>query len=75
MIYCVWKDFSSDTETFTKESFEAMVGDVFEAMKVDEGTDFPSCIWTVNYVVLAKPNATAYNDLSFVKIFRNPVCE
>ena len=32
MMYCEWKSFSTDTETYTQEIFEETVGDEFEAM-------------------------------------------
>ncbi|KYD27497.1 hypothetical protein B4109_3115 [Geobacillus stearothermophilus] len=37
--------------------------------------DIPSYIWTANYVVIVKRNTRMYNDISFEKIPRNPVCE
>ena len=75
MIYCKWKTFSSDIHTYTQEDFERIIEDDFEAMKFDEDKDFPSIIWTTNYVCLIKDNARMIKDLSFTKILRNPVCE
>ncbi|PLR78547.1 hypothetical protein CU633_04780 [Bacillus sp. V3-13] len=75
MIICEWKDFSTDAETYTRELFEEMVQDEFEAMMIEEGNQIPSYIWTANYVVLIRRNSRMYNDISFDKIPRNPVCE
>jgi len=75
MILCEWRDFSTDTDTYTKEHFEELVGDEFEAMMVEEGKQIPSYIWTSNFVCLLKTNSKVYNDISITKIFRNPVCE
>ena len=75
MILCEWRDFSTDTDTYTKEYFEELVGDEFEAMMVEEGKQIPSYIWTLNYVCLLKVNSKVYHDISITKIFRNPVCE
>ncbi|KGP70808.1 hypothetical protein [Pontibacillus yanchengensis] len=75
MILCEWRDFSTDTETYTLNVFENNVGDEFEAMMVEDGQEIPSFIWTVNHVVIIKQNARMYKDISFVKIPRNPVCE
>jgi hypothetical protein len=75
MILCEWRDFSTDTDTYTKEHFEELVGDEFEAMMVEDGKQIPSYIWTSNFVCLLKVNSKVYNDISITKIFRNPVCE
>ncbi len=75
MILCEWKDFSTDTETYTLEIFEELVGDEFEAMMIEDGQTIPSYIWTANFVCLLKKNSRMYNDISITKIFRNPVCE
>ncbi|SEA91185.1 hypothetical protein SAMN05421743_11083 [Thalassobacillus cyri] len=75
MILCEWKDFNSDLEAYTLDAFEESIGDEFHAMYVKEGEEIPSYIWTTNYVVMVKQNARIYQDLSFVKIPRNPVCE
>ncbi|MEI5906800.1 hypothetical protein WAK64_06975 [Bacillus spongiae] len=75
MILCEWKDFNTDADTYTLETFENTVEDEFEAMMVMDGEDIPSYIWTVNYVVIIKRSARMYNDISFIKIPRNPVCE
>ncbi|MFC4319922.1 hypothetical protein [Litchfieldia salsa] len=75
MILCEWKDFSTDTETYTLENFEEIVGDEFEAMMIEDGKTIPSYIWTTNFVCLLKQNTRMYNDISITKILRNPVCE
>lgn len=76
MMLCEWRDFSTDVEGYTREIFEDLIGDEFEAMMYKNDADtFPSYIWTVNFVVILKRNARMYNDLSFIKIPRNPVCE
>ena len=75
MLVCEWRNFSTDAETYTLELFEEMIGDEFEAMMFEDDQDIPSYIWTVNYVVIVKRNTRMYNDISFVKIPRNPVCE
>lgn len=75
MILCEWKDFSTDTETYTQQMFEEVVGDEFDAMMIEEGKEIPSYIWTVNYVCSIKPNSKMYSDISITKIRRNPVCE
>jgi hypothetical protein len=75
MILCEWKDFSTDTETYTLENFEELVGDEFEAMMIEDGQTIPSYIWTTNFVCLLKQNTRMYNDISITKILRNPVCE
>ncbi|WP_216830831.1 hypothetical protein [Alkalihalobacterium elongatum] len=75
MILCQWKDFSTDTETYSLEMFEALVGDEFEAMMFEEGKEIPTYIWTVNFVCIINENSKLYNDISITKIQRNPVCE
>ncbi|MGG3841376.1 hypothetical protein [Anoxybacillus kestanbolensis] len=75
MLVCEWRNFSTDAETYTLELFEEMIGDEFEAMMFEDDQDIPSYIWTVNYVVIVKRNTRMYNDISFAKIPRNPVCE
>ncbi|CUA79746.1 hypothetical protein GCM10022628_10740 [Anoxybacillus suryakundensis] len=75
MLVCEWRNFSTDAETYTLELFEEMIGDEFEAMMFEDDQDIPSYIWTVNYVVIVKRNTRMYNDISFTKIPRNPVCE
>jgi glutamate synthase domain-containing protein 1 len=75
MIVCEWRNFSTDTETYTLETFEEMIGDEFEAMMFEDGQEIPSYIWTTNYVVIVKRNTRMYKDISFTKIPRNPVCE
>ncbi|QST00339.1 hypothetical protein IMZ31_01695 [Pontibacillus sp. ALD_SL1] len=74
MILCKWQDFTTDTETYTLELFEQILGDEFKAMMLEDGQDIPSFIWTTNHVVMIKQNARMYKDISFVKIPRNPVC-
>lgn len=74
MILCDWKDFSTDTELYTQEIFEELVGDEFEAMMIEDG-DIPSYVWTVNFVCILKKNTRMYHDISITKIPRNPVCE
>ncbi|KMY57503.1 hypothetical protein NSQ51_08300 [Geobacillus sp. FSL K6-0789] len=75
MLVCEWRNFSTDAETYTLELFEEMIGDEFEAMMFEDDQDIPSYIWTANYVVIVKRNTRMYNDISFEKIPRNPVCE
>ncbi|MCX8047386.1 MAG: hypothetical protein N3A70_11000 [Anoxybacillus gonensis] len=75
MLVCEWRNFSTDAETYTLEIFEEMIGDAFEAMMFEDDQEIPSYIWTVNYVVIVKRNTRMYNDISFTKIPRNPVCE
>ncbi|MFB6468898.1 hypothetical protein ACE38V_19270 [Cytobacillus sp. Hz8] len=75
MILCEWRDFSTDTETYTLERFEEIMNDEFEAMLVQENENIPSYIWTSNYVVIVKKYQKLIMDVSFEKIPRNPVCE
>lgn len=75
MILCEWQDFSTDTETYTIETFEETIGDEFEAMMFEGEAKVPAYIWTVNFVVIIKKNSRMFEDISFVKIPRNPVCE
>lgn len=75
MMICEWKPFSTDSETYTLEEFEATVGDEFEAMMFKENEEIPSYIWTVNYVIIVKKCSKLFTDISFEKIPRNPVCE
>ncbi|OLS33698.1 hypothetical protein [Bacillus sp. MRMR6] len=75
MMVCEWRDFSTDAETYTLEVFEETLGDEFEAMMFKENEQFPSYIWTVNYVILVKKYTKVLTDISFEKIPRNPVCE
>jgi hypothetical protein len=50
-----WVDFTivdlsfDEEKTYTKDSFEEMVGDKFEAVELAED-GFPKYIWTTNYV-------------------------
>lgn len=75
MILCGWKDFSTDTERYTQQIFEELVGDEFDAMMFEDDKETPSYIWTVNYVCIIKENSKIYKDISITKIYRNPVCE
>ncbi|MFX3622750.1 MAG: hypothetical protein ACE3JP_01570 [Ectobacillus sp.] len=74
MILCEWQDFSTETETFTQEKFEEIVGDEFDAMMVDE-TGFPMYIWTSNYVCIVTKRSKIVEEVEFKTIPRNPVCE
>jgi hypothetical protein len=74
MILCEWQDFSTETETYTREKFESIVNDEFEAMMVDEN-HFPSYIWTVNYVCIVTKRSKILEEVEFKTIPRNPVCE
>jgi hypothetical protein len=75
MMLCEWKSFSTDSETYTQETFEETVGDEFEAMMFKDNEIIPSYIWTVNYVIIVKKYSKVLTDISFEKIPRNPVCE
>lgn len=75
MIYCEFKPFSTDTETYTQEVFEEWAGEEFEAMMFIENDNIPAYIWTVNFVIIVKRGSRYITDLSFEKIPRNPVCE
>lgn len=72
MILTEWKDFGTDAEFYTQKHFENQVNDQFEAMCFEEGSDIPNVIWTDHHVVLIKNNTRMINDVSFVKIPRNP---
>lgn len=74
MILCEWKDFSTDTDTYTRKMFEQIVNDEFEAMMIEDEGPIPTFIWTTNYVCVLKRNSRMYNDISITKILRNPVC-
>lgn len=74
MILCKWKSFSTDTETYTLESFEESIGDKFEAMMMKENDDIPTVIWTANYVIIIKKISRITNEVYFEKIPRNPAC-
>jgi hypothetical protein len=75
MIICEWVTFSTDTETYTLETFEEAVGDEFEAMMIKENDSIPAVIWTVNFVIIVKKCSRVTNDIYFEKVLRNPVCE
>jgi hypothetical protein len=72
---CEWRSFSTDSETYTLETFQDLVGDEFEAMMFKETDDIPSYIWTINFVIIVKRSTKVLTDVSFEKIPRNPVCE
>jgi hypothetical protein len=75
MMVCEWKSFSTDSETYTQETFEEAVGDEFEAMMFKDNENIPIYIWTVNFVIVVKKYSKVLTDISFEKIPRNPVCE
>ncbi|MBT2679434.1 hypothetical protein J7E38_10510 [Bacillus sp. ISL-35] len=75
MMYCEFKPFSTDTETYTQEMLEELIGDEFEAMMFKDDEKIPAYIWTVNFVVIVKRSTKFLTDISFEKIPRNPVCE
>lgn len=75
MMYCEFKPFSTDTETYTQEMLEEIIGDEFEAMMFKDDTEIPAYIWTINFVVIVKRSTKFVTDISFEKIPRNPVCE
>jgi hypothetical protein len=75
MMLCEWRSFSTDSETYTQETFEETVGDEFEAMMFKDNESIPSYIWTVNFVIIVKKYSKVLTDISFEKIPRNPVCE
>lgn len=75
MMICEWRPFSTDSETYTQEAFEEIVGDEFEAMMIKDNEDIPNYIWTVNFVIIVKKYSKVLNDISFEKIPRNPYCE
>ncbi|MBB5174682.1 hypothetical protein [Texcoconibacillus texcoconensis] len=70
-----WIDFSTDTETYSREAFENAVGDQFEAMMFDDNHEIPSFIWTLNYVCVLQNSARMINDISIKKVPRNPACK
>ncbi|MDL4841145.1 hypothetical protein [Aquibacillus rhizosphaerae] len=72
MILYDWKNFGTDTDIYTLETFEEEIGDEFEAMLFDEKKEMPTYIWTKKFVVNIKTNARMYKDVSFLKIPRNP---
>ncbi|PYZ92359.1 hypothetical protein CR194_16130 [Salipaludibacillus keqinensis] len=75
-LFCEWCTFTTDTETYTQETFEDLVGDEFEAMMFEnEDQAIPSYIWTTNFVCIIKRSTRMYNDISVTKIPRNPACE
>ncbi|NHM32623.1 hypothetical protein [Neobacillus terrae] len=75
MMLCEWKTFSTDSEIFTLDTFEDVIGDEFEAMMFKESEEIPAYIWTVNFVVIVKRCSKVFTDIYFEKIPRNPVCE
>ena len=74
MIFTEWKDFKTDSEYYTKKSFEEEINDRFNAMYFDAGDQLPKYIWTDHYVVMVKNNTRMINDISFIKIPRHPEC-
>lgn len=74
MMLCEWKTFSTDSETYTQETFEEAVGDRFEAMMINEKEEIPAYIWTVNYLIMLKRYSHVITDISFEKLPRNPFC-
>ncbi|MBM7543127.1 hypothetical protein [Amphibacillus cookii] len=72
MILTTWKDFGTDAEFYTQANFEEEVDDNFEGVYFEEGKDIPNYIWTTQYVVVIKNNTRMFNDVSFVKVPRNP---
>lgn len=75
MMQCEWKNFSTDSESYTLEFFEDLVGDEFKAMMFKDQDEIPSYIWTINYVIIVRRSTKVLSDISFEKIPRNPVCE
>lgn len=75
MMICEWNNFSTDTETYTQEMFEEIIGDEFESMMFKDNDPIPAFIWTINFVVIVKRCSNHYTDIAFEKIPRNPVCE
>ncbi|OLS33699.1 hypothetical protein [Bacillus sp. MRMR6] len=75
MMVCEWRSFSTDSETYTLETFQDLVGDEFEAMMFKDNDDIPAYIWTINFVIIVKRSTKVLTDVSFEKIPRNPVCE
>lgn len=70
-----WTDFSvssgRDSQSYTKEMFENVVGDQFVAMKVSEkGT--PQLIWTKKYVCPILPEVIEVTDNPVLIYRRNP---
>ncbi|MCM3121533.1 MULTISPECIES: hypothetical protein [unclassified Mesobacillus] len=75
MMYCEFKPFSTDTETYSQAMLEELIGDEFEAMMFKDDERIPAYIWTINFVVIVKRSTKFLTDISFEKIPRNPVCE
>ncbi|SES08847.1 hypothetical protein SAMN04487944_117110 [Gracilibacillus ureilyticus] len=75
MIFYEWIDFKTDTNFYTKETFEETVNDTFEALLFENGKDYPAIVWTRNYVILLKPSTRMYQDITFHKIARHPAAE
>ncbi|ADI00270.1 hypothetical protein [Salisediminibacterium selenitireducens] len=75
-LICEWRDFSTDTENYTQDMFEELVGDEFDAMMFEHANDeIPAFIWTANYVCIIKRSTRMINDISITKIPRNPACD
>ncbi|MCP8968824.1 hypothetical protein [Ectobacillus ponti] len=74
MICCEWQSFATEAETYTRDKFENIIGDKFEAMLVDD-QGFPSYIWTANFVCIVTKRSKIVEEVEFRTIPRNPVCE
>lgn len=72
MISTTWKNFDTDSEFYTQSTFERKVGDTFESMHFEKGKNIPNYIWTNKFVILVKINTRMINDVSFIKVPRNP---
>ncbi|MGN8647688.1 hypothetical protein ACTNEO_17060 [Gracilibacillus sp. HCP3S3_G5_1] len=72
MIYYEWIDFKTDTDYYSQETFEEKVDDPFEALLLEDNKIYPTMIWTKHYAILLKNTTRMYQDLTFMKIPRNP---
>ncbi|MBP3950832.1 hypothetical protein [Bacillus suaedae] len=68
-----WRDFSTDSESYSKQDFEALVNDEFVAMMF-LNDEIPAYIWTTNYVCVIQRSTRMIDEISITKIPRNPVC-
>ena len=75
MVSYEWMDFSTDTDFYSQAAFEEKIGDQFEALLLEHNKAYPSMIWTKHYVILLKNKTRMYQDLTFIKIARNPTQE
>ncbi len=75
MLSYEWIDFSTDTDFYNQATFEEKIGDQFEALFLERNKAYPSMIWTKHYVILLKNTSRMYQDLTFIKIARNPTQE